>query len=62
MKELYLIMIKENGFYDVIETDCGKILMTKKEVYKEFEVWKKSFSYLKPVIKKLSDVTKELVK
>lgn len=56
-KELYVIMVKENGFYDVIETDSGKILMTKKEVYKEIETWKKSFAYLKPVIKKLSDVS-----
>ena len=61
MKDLYVIMVKENGSYDVVETDYGKIIMTKKEAYKEIEIWQKSFAYLKPVIKKLSNVPLSLI-
>jgi hypothetical protein len=56
MKELYVIMIKENGSYDLVETDYGKIVLTKKEAYKELATWPKSLDHLKPVIKKLSAV------
>lgn len=56
MNEIYLILTQENGVYDVIETDYGKILMTEEEAYKELQTWQKSFAYLKPIIKKLSNV------
>lgn len=56
MTEQYVIRIEDNGHYDVIETDTGKIIMTKKEAYRELEIWPKSLAHLKPVIKKLSGV------
>lgn len=62
MKDLYVLLTTENGVIDLIETDYGKIVLSKKEASEELKLCKKNYPSLNATIKKLSDVDKGTVK
>jgi len=62
MEEFYVLLTTQNGLVDVIETDFGKIVMSKKGADEELKLCKKNYPSLNAIIKKLSDVDKGAVK
>lgn len=56
-KDLYCIVIEDNGVFDVTENDDGFVFMSRKEVEAELLLYKGSIlSSLNPKIAKLSFV------